>query len=111
MENLMDSRPLYPDGQLRGGKTAREALLGLWRALDMPDEAMDYVDLSGREPVLPSSFPVGTAAQASMAAAALAAAGLCHLRGDRKRVVSGKRLSVRVVFGGRRINKKKNTQA
>lgn len=83
----MDSRPLPPNGQSRTSKTARDALQGLWRALDMPDEAMDYVDLSGGEPVLPSSFAVGTAAQASMAAAALAAAELWTLRGaPRQRV-------------------------
>lgn len=84
----MESRPLYPDGQTRAATTARAALLGLWRALDMPDEAMDYVDLSGREPALPSSFPVGTAAQASMAAAALAAAELWHLRGGARQRVA-----------------------
>src|SRR3546814_19004562 len=37
-------------------------------------------------------------------------AKLSHRTGDRKSVVSGKSVSVRVVFGGRRINKKKKTK-
>ncbi|MCD0502396.1 CoA transferase [Bordetella petrii] len=83
----MDRRPYYPEGQGNAPKTSRDALQGLWQGLDMPDEAMDYIDLAGGEPVFPSSFPVGTAAQASMAAAALAAAELWHLRGGpRQRV-------------------------
>ena len=39
-------------------------------SLDLPDEALEHVVLTGADPVLPSSFAVGTAAQASMAAAA-----------------------------------------
>ncbi|MCP2899133.1 CoA transferase, partial [Salmonella enterica subsp. enterica serovar Typhimurium] len=39
--------------------------------------------LSGAEPVLPSSFAVGTAAQASVAASALAAAALWQQRTGR----------------------------
>ncbi|WP_066409123.1 CoA transferase [Bordetella ansorpii] len=59
----------------------------LWQEAGMPAQALDYVDLPGREPALPSSFAVGTAAQASIAAAALAAAEVWHLRGKgRQRV-------------------------
>jgi crotonobetainyl-CoA:carnitine CoA-transferase CaiB-like acyl-CoA transferase len=48
---------------------------------------MAHVDLPGAEPVLPSSFAIGTAAQASIAAAALAVAELWRLRtGERQRV-------------------------
>lgn len=84
----MDDAPQYTDGQAWHSKTGRDALQGLWRLLDMPDEAMDYIDLSGGEPALPSSFAVGVAAQASMAAAALAAAELWHLRGGRRQRVA-----------------------
>nr|WP_207794125.1 CoA transferase [Ramlibacter algicola] len=53
----------------------------------MPDEALRFADLAGSDPVYPSSFAIGTAAQASVAAAALAAAELGHLRGQpRQRV-------------------------
>lgn len=57
-----------------------EALAGLWRLLGQPEQALERVTLTGAEPVLPSSFAVGTAAQASIAAATLAAAELWRLR-------------------------------
>jgi crotonobetainyl-CoA:carnitine CoA-transferase CaiB-like acyl-CoA transferase len=52
----------------------RAALRQLWQAALGADEALQRVDLTGTEPVLPSSFAVGTAAQAALAAGALAAA-------------------------------------
>jgi crotonobetainyl-CoA:carnitine CoA-transferase CaiB-like acyl-CoA transferase len=61
-----------------------EALGALWHQLGHDPAALEYIDLPGTEPVLPSSFAVGTAAQASIAAAALAAAELWHLK-TRKR--------------------------
>src|ERR1041385_7130633 len=64
-----------------------EALAALWRHAGQPDGALAAVTLTGSEPILPSSFPVGTAAQASIAASALAAAELWRLRtGKRQRV-------------------------
>ena len=63
------------------------ALVALWRAAGQPDDALQSVDLTGTEPALPSSFAMGTAAQASIAASALAAAELWRLRtGRRQRV-------------------------
>src|SRR5690606_24055310 len=41
---------------------------------------LEHVALRGADPVLPSSFAVGAAAQASIAAAALAAAEIGHQR-------------------------------
>ena len=59
----------------------------LWREAGQEAAALAHVDLPGAEPVLPSSFAVGTAAQASVAAAGLAAAELWRLRtGARQRV-------------------------
>ncbi|CAM3765209.1 CoA transferase [Bordetella bronchialis] len=55
---------------------------------DMPEEALGYIDLPGADPVLPSSFSVGMAAQCSMAAAALAAGEIWHMRGGRRQRVS-----------------------
>ncbi len=53
----------------------------------MDPQARGRVDLEGREPVLPSSFAVGTAAQVSLAAAALAAAEIGLVRhGVRQRI-------------------------
>lgn len=56
-----------------------DALTALW--------SLAEVVLTGRDPVFPSSFAVGTAAQVSIAAAALAACELGHARGGlRQRV-------------------------
>lgn len=62
-------------------------LAGLWRTAGQDDAALSAVELTGAEPVLPSSFAVGTAAQATLAASALAANELWRLRtGRRQRV-------------------------
>jgi crotonobetainyl-CoA:carnitine CoA-transferase CaiB-like acyl-CoA transferase len=49
-------------------------LAALWQGTGLPETALGRVRLIGEEPALPSSFRVGAAAQASIAAAALAAA-------------------------------------
>lgn len=61
--------------------TARQALTQLWDTTGFDLPALNDVDLSGMEPVLPSSFAVGTAAQSSIAASGLAAAVLHRERG------------------------------
>src|SRR5256885_7917998 len=67
---------------------AKEALAALWRVAGQPDAPLEAVTLSGSEPALPSSFAIGTAAQASIAAAALAASELWRLRSGRQQPVS-----------------------
>ena len=52
-----------------------DVLVELWRDAELDDEALYDAFLTGAEPVLPSSFPVGTAAQATIGATALAALG------------------------------------
>ena len=61
---------------------ANEALTGVWKLGQLPPDALRHAMLSGADPVLPSSFAVGTAAQVSIAAAALAACELGHARGQ-----------------------------
>jgi crotonobetainyl-CoA:carnitine CoA-transferase CaiB-like acyl-CoA transferase len=56
------------------------ALRELWQAAGLEPAALQRVHLQGCEPVLPSSFAVGTAAQAATAAGALAAVELGRLR-------------------------------
>src|SRR6266481_9356697 len=68
---------------------SKNVLAALWRAAGQPEAALDSIELTGAEPVLPSSFAVGTAAQATVGAAALAAGELWRLR-------TGRRQSVRV---------------
>ncbi|SOZ35661.1 CoA transferase [Cupriavidus neocaledonicus] len=60
----------------------------LWRDAGLPAAALARLHLDGAEPVLPSSFAVGTAAQASLAASALAAATLWQGRSGRWQEVS-----------------------
>lgn len=67
---------------------AFEALSKIWLDANLPAKALDRVRLSGQEPVLPSSYPVATAAQASIAASALAAAEIWRLRGGAPATVS-----------------------
>jgi crotonobetainyl-CoA:carnitine CoA-transferase CaiB-like acyl-CoA transferase len=65
----------------------RATLSALWRLAEGDPAALDDVVLTGADPVLPSSFRVGTAAQAAIAACGLAAAGLWHQKtGRRQRV-------------------------
>jgi crotonobetainyl-CoA:carnitine CoA-transferase CaiB-like acyl-CoA transferase len=66
---------------------AKTVLAGLTRTAGLADAALKDVGFTGSEPVLPSSFAVGTAAQATIAASALAAAELWRLRtGRRQRI-------------------------
>lgn len=60
--------------------SAADALRQLWRCVELPEPSLQRAAFSGAEPALPSSFAVGTAAQASMAAAALAATQIGWLR-------------------------------
>jgi len=80
----MDIRPSF----FRGRSGARQALQQIWRDAGLPAQALDHVELPGAEPALPSSFAVGTVAQAGIAAAALAAAEIRHLRGRPRQRVS-----------------------
>jgi len=88
MGHLMDFRPSFLKGRTPASKTPRDVLQRLWRSFDLPDESLEHVVLTGAEPVLPSSFAVGTAAQASIAAAALAAAEIWQLRGGARQQVA-----------------------
>jgi len=66
----------------------KAVLAGLWRAAGHAEAGLNAVSLAGAEPALPSSFAVGTAAQATVAASALAANELWHLRTGRRQHVS-----------------------
>ena len=68
------------------------AASALWRAAGLPADALQWLDLPGAGPVLPSSFDVATAAQASLGLAALAAAEIAHLRGTGRQAVSVERV-------------------
>lgn len=67
---------------------SKDALAALWRLAGQDASALASVELTGIEPVLPSSFAVGTIAQTTIAAAALAAAELSRLRTGRRQQVN-----------------------
>lgn len=57
------------------------AIAELWGAADLPPRFLQNVSLTGEDPVLPSSFAVGTAAVAAIGAAGVAAAMIGTVRG------------------------------
>ena len=61
-------------------QSPRQILAELWTLAGGEASALDAVTLTGEEPQLPSSFRVAAAAQASIAAAGLAAAQIWKLR-------------------------------
>ncbi len=86
----MSATPARSDAA--GPADPARVLADLLALAGLPAEAAAQALLDGAEPVLPSSFAVGTAAQASIAAAALAACEVGHLRGaPRQRVAVGMR--------------------
>lgn len=58
-----------------------EAVAGLWSLMGGDSAALGQLALTGAEPALASSFRLGTAAQAAIAASGLAAAELRHAAG------------------------------
>jgi crotonobetainyl-CoA:carnitine CoA-transferase CaiB-like acyl-CoA transferase len=64
-----------------------DVLAQVWRLAELPSAALGYAQLAGADPVLPSSFAVGTAALVPIAAAALAACELGHARGQPRQEV------------------------
>src|SRR5712671_776273 len=69
-------------------QSPREILTDLWALAGGGPSALDAVTLTGEEPQLPSSFRVAAAAQASIAAAGLAAAQLWKLRSGQSQHVA-----------------------
>src|SRR5262245_23200160 len=65
-----------------------EVLRALWLAAGGEPATLGNVELAGADPALPSSFRVGTAAQATIAAAGLAAADIWRQRTGRRQTVS-----------------------
>ena len=87
---------------------AKNVLAGLWRSAGHDDAALSQIQFTGAEPVLPSSFAVATAAQATIGAAALAAAELWRLaqrppaERRRRHAPCGDRIPQRALFARRR---------
>ena len=69
-------------------QSPREILSDIWMSAGGEASALDAVKLTGEEPQLPSSFRVAAAAQASVAAAGLAAAQIWQLRSGQSQDVA-----------------------
>jgi hypothetical protein len=69
-------------------QTPREILSALWTSVGGGPSALEAVTLTGDEPQLPSSFRVAAAAQASVAAAGLAAAKIWKWRSGQSQDVA-----------------------
>jgi crotonobetainyl-CoA:carnitine CoA-transferase CaiB-like acyl-CoA transferase len=69
-------------------QSPREILADLWTSAGGEPSALDTVRLTGEEPQLPSSFRVAAAAQASIAAAGLAAAQIWKQRSGQSQDVA-----------------------
>jgi len=65
-----------------------DIVAALWQSAGGDAAALSQLKLSGSDPVLPSSFRIGAAAQASIAAAGLAAAELRHRAGAPRQQVA-----------------------
>src|SRR5215470_16437063 len=73
---------------MEAGATPFEILRSLWAEAGGEARALEDVQLTGREPALPSSFRVGAIAQATIAASALAAQQVWRQRTGRRQSVS-----------------------
>jgi crotonobetainyl-CoA:carnitine CoA-transferase CaiB-like acyl-CoA transferase len=69
-------------------QSTREILSDVWTLGGGDPSALNAVTLTGREPILPSSFRVGAAAQVTIAAAGLAAAEIWKARSGQGQAVS-----------------------
>lgn len=67
---------------------SRDVLVDLWRVAGGDPSALNAVILSGSPPLLPSSFAIDIAAQATVAAAGLAAADIWRMRSGQMQNVS-----------------------
>lgn len=68
--------------------SSHDVLASLWTEIGLPADVLLHITLSGDDPVLPSSFRVGTAAQVSIGAAALAAAEIWRARTGQQQQVT-----------------------
>ncbi len=69
-------------------RTAADIVSDLWQLAGGNPRALAYLRLVGSDPVLPSSFRIAAAAQASIAAVGLGAAELRHCAGATRQQVS-----------------------
>lgn len=72
---------------MSGAIAPADIVADLWRLAAADASALQHLNLSGEDPVLPSSFCIGAAAQASIASVGLAAMELHHRAGAQRQRV------------------------
>src|SRR5262245_51979934 len=87
-DDRASDRNLAPHPDRHPPATPARALRQLWLGAGGDAAALANVALSGADPILPSSFRVGTAAQATIAATGLAAAEVWRRRTRRTQGVA-----------------------
>lgn len=90
----------FPDGP---PPTPRAVLETLLREVGLSPALAETVELTGSDPVLPSSFAVGTVAQTTIAAVAAAAADLWILRGGRPQQIAVDMLQAALEYRSERL--------
>jgi crotonobetainyl-CoA:carnitine CoA-transferase CaiB-like acyl-CoA transferase len=80
----------------------KDVLAGLLRVAGLGEAGLSDTRFTGSEPILPSSFAVGTAAQATIAASALGAAELWRLRTGRRQQISVDMRNAAIAFRSER---------
>lgn len=83
--------------------TPSSALADIWRTIGGDSAALARVNLTGAEPVQPSSFKTGTIAQATIAASALAASEIDRARNGRAQKVAVDMRHAAAEFVGERL--------
>jgi crotonobetainyl-CoA:carnitine CoA-transferase CaiB-like acyl-CoA transferase len=78
------------------------ALAQLWQTAGLPEDWLAQAQLTGVDPILPSSFAVGAVAQSTIAATGLAAAALWAQRGGERQKVGVDMLHAAVEFRSER---------
>lgn len=93
-------------GRAPGAPGAAMAVLqSIWADAGLDADTLAHLTLTGAEPALPSSFAIGTAAQVSLAAAALAATEIGRLRnGLQQQVAVSMRLAALECVGRFQLN-------
>ncbi len=70
------------------GTDSEKALRDIWAVAHLDSKALEWINLEGVEPVLPSTYKTGVCAQSSIAAAGLAAAEIWRHRTGETQTVS-----------------------
>ena len=84
------------------GSDSEKALRDIWASAHLDSKALEWINLEGVEPVLPSTYKTGVCAQSSIAAAGLAAAEIWRHRTGETQAVSVNMKEAAIAFRSER---------